>query len=148
MPSLSCTVELIKSESHAGQFHSSVILILNLKLESFKLLFAVVMSKYDANLVYNELTISNMATCPAACSLGSRWLTLIASEDHWFLLKLNDSFHLIPTLISLSDRLLEELLNKFKSSMQLQLTCFRPSCVQPVKRWRFQSPQTTVGAVS
>uniref|UniRef100_H2RVL4 Exocyst complex component 2 n=1 Tax=Takifugu rubripes TaxID=31033 RepID=H2RVL4_TAKRU len=30
--------------------------------------------------------------------------------------------------------LLEELLNKFKSSMQLQLTCFHPACVQPVKR--------------
>uniref|UniRef100_A0A8C9Y8F2 Exocyst complex component 2 n=1 Tax=Sander lucioperca TaxID=283035 RepID=A0A8C9Y8F2_SANLU len=31
-------------------------------------------------------------------------------------------------------KLLEELLNKFKSSMQLQLTCFQPSCIQPVKR--------------
>uniref|UniRef100_A0AAQ4NVW9 Exocyst complex component 2 n=1 Tax=Gasterosteus aculeatus aculeatus TaxID=481459 RepID=A0AAQ4NVW9_GASAC len=30
--------------------------------------------------------------------------------------------------------LLEELLNKFKSSMQLQLTCFQPCCIQPVKR--------------
>uniref|UniRef100_A0A8C3A521 Exocyst complex component 2 n=1 Tax=Cyclopterus lumpus TaxID=8103 RepID=A0A8C3A521_CYCLU len=30
--------------------------------------------------------------------------------------------------------LLEELLNTFKSSMQLQLTCFQPCCIQPVKR--------------
>ncbi|KAG7264212.1 hypothetical protein CRUP_033468 [Coryphaenoides rupestris] len=28
----------------------------------------------------------------------------------------------------------EDLLNSFRSSMQLQLTCFQPSCVQPVKR--------------
>uniref|UniRef100_A0A4W5QFM4 Exocyst complex component 2 n=1 Tax=Hucho hucho TaxID=62062 RepID=A0A4W5QFM4_9TELE len=34
----------------------------------------------------------------------------------------------------LSLELLEELLNRFKSSMQLQLTCFQPSNVQPVKR--------------
>uniref|UniRef100_A0A674P7K9 Exocyst complex component 2 n=1 Tax=Takifugu rubripes TaxID=31033 RepID=A0A674P7K9_TAKRU len=36
--------------------------------------------------------------------------------------------------VNFSLRLLEELLNKFKSSMQLQLTCFHPACVQPVKR--------------
>uniref|UniRef100_A0A3Q1B8I1 Exocyst complex component 2 n=1 Tax=Amphiprion ocellaris TaxID=80972 RepID=A0A3Q1B8I1_AMPOC len=35
---------------------------------------------------------------------------------------------------SFPSRLLEELLNKFKSSMQLQLTCFQPSSIQPVKR--------------
>lgn len=41
----------------------------------------------------------------------------------------------LPQLHSGADKkLLEELLNKFKSSMQLQLTCFQPSCVQPVKR--------------
>ncbi|XP_061538847.1 exocyst complex component 2 isoform X4 [Phycodurus eques] len=41
----------------------------------------------------------------------------------------------LPQLHSASDKkLLEELLNKFKSSMQLQLTCFQPSYVQPVKR--------------
>ncbi|XP_075901474.1 exocyst complex component 2 [Nelusetta ayraudi] len=41
----------------------------------------------------------------------------------------------LPQLHSGTDKkLLEELLNKFKSSMQLQLTCFQPSCVQPVKR--------------
>ncbi|XP_012990444.2 exocyst complex component 2 isoform X4 [Esox lucius] len=41
----------------------------------------------------------------------------------------------LPQLHSGADRkLLEELLNTFKSSMQLQLTCFQPSSVQPVKR--------------
>uniref|UniRef100_A0A8C4GYX7 Exocyst complex component 2 n=1 Tax=Dicentrarchus labrax TaxID=13489 RepID=A0A8C4GYX7_DICLA len=41
----------------------------------------------------------------------------------------------LPQLHSGGDKkLLEELLNKFKSSMQLQLTCFQPSCIQPVKR--------------
>uniref|UniRef100_UPI003AAB4897 exocyst complex component 2 isoform X1 n=1 Tax=Centroberyx gerrardi TaxID=166262 RepID=UPI003AAB4897 len=50
----------------------------------------------------------------------------------------NASFKLaldaLPQLHSGADKkLLEELLNKFKSSMQLQLTCFQPSNVQPVK---------------
>uniref|UniRef100_A0A8C6SBE8 Exocyst complex component 2 n=1 Tax=Neogobius melanostomus TaxID=47308 RepID=A0A8C6SBE8_9GOBI len=41
----------------------------------------------------------------------------------------------LPPLHSGADKkLLEELLNKFKSSMQLQLTCFQPSSVQPIKR--------------
>ncbi|XP_037325485.1 exocyst complex component 2 isoform X2 [Pungitius pungitius] len=41
----------------------------------------------------------------------------------------------LPQLQSGADKkLLEELLNKFKSSMQLQLTCFQPCCIQPVKR--------------
>uniref|UniRef100_A0A672FH88 Exocyst complex component 2 n=1 Tax=Salarias fasciatus TaxID=181472 RepID=A0A672FH88_SALFA len=41
----------------------------------------------------------------------------------------------LPQLHSGADKkLLEELLNKFKSSMQLQLTCFQPSSYQPVKR--------------
>ncbi|XP_054459204.1 exocyst complex component 2 [Anoplopoma fimbria] len=41
----------------------------------------------------------------------------------------------LPQLHSGADKkLLEELLNKFKSSMQLQLTCFQPCCIQPVKR--------------
>ncbi|XP_037625708.1 exocyst complex component 2 [Sebastes umbrosus] len=51
----------------------------------------------------------------------------------------NASFKLaldaLPQLHSGADKkLLEELLNKFKSSMQLQLTCFQTSCIQPVKR--------------
>uniref|UniRef100_A0A8C7IBL5 Exocyst complex component 2 n=1 Tax=Oncorhynchus kisutch TaxID=8019 RepID=A0A8C7IBL5_ONCKI len=41
----------------------------------------------------------------------------------------------LPQLHSGADqKFLEELLNRFKSSMQLQLTCFQPSNVQPVKR--------------
>uniref|UniRef100_A0A3Q1ESG7 Exocyst complex component 2 n=1 Tax=Acanthochromis polyacanthus TaxID=80966 RepID=A0A3Q1ESG7_9TELE len=51
----------------------------------------------------------------------------------------NSSFKLaldaLPQLHSGADKkLLEELLNKFKSNMQLQLTCFQPSSIQPVKR--------------
>ncbi|KAJ8279896.1 hypothetical protein COCON_G00069620 [Conger conger] len=41
----------------------------------------------------------------------------------------------LPQLHSGADKkLLEELLNTFKSSMQLQLTCFQPSSVLPIKR--------------
>ncbi|XP_062858410.1 exocyst complex component 2 [Trichomycterus rosablanca] len=41
----------------------------------------------------------------------------------------------LPQLQSGADKkLLEELLNTFKSSMHFQLTCFQPSSVQPVKR--------------
>ncbi|XP_039902222.1 exocyst complex component 2 [Simochromis diagramma] len=51
----------------------------------------------------------------------------------------NASFKLalesLPQLHSGADKkLLEELLNKFKSSMQLQLNCFQASSVQPIKR--------------
>ncbi|XP_033820665.1 exocyst complex component 2 [Periophthalmus magnuspinnatus] len=45
------------------------------------------------------------------------------------------SLDTLPQLPSGADKkLLEELLNKFKSSMQLQLTCFQPSSIQPIKR--------------
>uniref|UniRef100_A0A4W5N8Z1 Exocyst complex component 2 n=1 Tax=Hucho hucho TaxID=62062 RepID=A0A4W5N8Z1_9TELE len=45
------------------------------------------------------------------------------------------ALEVLPQLHNGADKkLLEELLNKFKSSMQLQLTCFQPSNVQPVKR--------------
>ncbi|KAI7799585.1 putative exocyst complex component 2 [Triplophysa rosa] len=41
----------------------------------------------------------------------------------------------LPQLQSGADKkLLEELLNKFKSSMKLQLNCFKPASFQPVKR--------------
>uniref|UniRef100_A0A8C6L6L2 Exocyst complex component 2 n=1 Tax=Nothobranchius furzeri TaxID=105023 RepID=A0A8C6L6L2_NOTFU len=41
----------------------------------------------------------------------------------------------LPQLHSGADKkLLEDLLNSFKSSMQLQLTCFQPPNIQPVKR--------------
>ncbi|XP_077573470.1 exocyst complex component 2 isoform X1 [Stigmatopora nigra] len=50
----------------------------------------------------------------------------------------NDSFEMaldaLPQFYSAIDKkLVEELLNKFMSSMQLQLTCFQPFCVLPVK---------------
>ncbi|ROI33819.1 Exocyst complex component 2 [Anabarilius grahami] len=41
----------------------------------------------------------------------------------------------LPQLQSGADKkLLEELLNKFKSSMKLQLNCFKPASFQPIKR--------------
>uniref|UniRef100_A0A3Q3DA19 Exocyst complex component 2 n=1 Tax=Hippocampus comes TaxID=109280 RepID=A0A3Q3DA19_HIPCM len=47
----------------------------------------------------------------------------------------NASFKMaLDALPQLYGALLEELLNKFKSSMRLQLTCFQPTCIQPVKR--------------
>ncbi|XP_034737467.1 exocyst complex component 2 [Etheostoma cragini] len=66
------------------------------------------------------------------CALRDAIATYLNSES-------NASFKLaldaLPQLHSGADKkLLEELLNKFKSSMQLQLTCFQPSCIQPVKR--------------
>uniref|UniRef100_A0A3B5ANY9 Exocyst complex component 2 n=1 Tax=Stegastes partitus TaxID=144197 RepID=A0A3B5ANY9_9TELE len=66
------------------------------------------------------------------CSLRDAVATYLNADS-------NSSFKLaldaLPQLHSGADKkLLEELLNKFKSSMQLQLTCFQPSCVQPVKR--------------
>ncbi|KAM9358428.1 exocyst complex component 2 [Symphorus nematophorus] len=66
------------------------------------------------------------------CALRDAIATYLNTES-------NASFKMaldaLPQLHSGADKkLLEELLNKFKSSMQLQLTCFQPSCVQPVKR--------------
>ncbi|XP_029004907.1 exocyst complex component 2 isoform X2 [Betta splendens] len=66
------------------------------------------------------------------CALRDAVATYLNTES-------NASFKLaldaLPQLQSGADKkLLEELLNKFKSSMQLQLTCFQPSSVQPVKR--------------
>ncbi|XP_068445790.1 exocyst complex component 2 [Clinocottus analis] len=66
------------------------------------------------------------------CALRDAVATYLNSES-------SSSFKLaldaLPQLHSGADKkLLEELLNKFKSSMQLQLTCFQPCCIQPVKR--------------
>ncbi|XP_060890248.1 exocyst complex component 2 isoform X1 [Labrus mixtus] len=66
------------------------------------------------------------------CALRDAIAAFLSTES-------NASFKLalegLPQLHSGADKkLLEELLNKFKSSMQLQLTCFQPSCIQPVKR--------------
>lgn len=46
----------------------------------------------------------------------------------------NSSFLISHFLFLSILRLLEELLNKFKSSMKLQLNCFKPASFQPVKR--------------
>ncbi|KAK2908352.1 exocyst complex component 2 [Channa argus] len=66
------------------------------------------------------------------CALRDAIATYLNSES-------NASFKLaldaLPQLQSGADKkLLEELLNKFKSRMQLQLTCFQPSSVHPIKR--------------
>lgn len=66
------------------------------------------------------------------CALRDAIATYLNAES-------NGSFKLaldaLPQLHNGADKkLLEEQLNKFKSSMQLQLTCFQPSSVQPVKR--------------
>ncbi|XP_029356170.1 exocyst complex component 2 isoform X3 [Echeneis naucrates] len=66
------------------------------------------------------------------CALRDAICTHLNSES-------NTSFKLaleaLPQLHSGADKkLLEELLNKFKSSMQLQLACFQPSSIRPVKR--------------
>ncbi|XP_049577973.1 exocyst complex component 2 isoform X1 [Syngnathus scovelli] len=66
------------------------------------------------------------------CALRDAVATYLNAES-------NGSFHMaleaLPPLYSTSDKkLLEELLNTFKSSMRLQLTCFQPTYVQPVKR--------------
>uniref|UniRef100_A0A4W5QFJ8 Exocyst complex component 2 n=1 Tax=Hucho hucho TaxID=62062 RepID=A0A4W5QFJ8_9TELE len=56
----------------------------------------------------------------------------LSSESH---ANFKQALEALPQLHSGADqKLLEELLNRFKSSMQLQLTCFQPSNVQPVKR--------------
>ncbi|CAK6964479.1 exocyst complex component 2 [Scomber scombrus] len=66
------------------------------------------------------------------CALRDAIATYLNAES-------NASFKLaldaLPQLHNGADKkLLEEQLNKFKSSMQLQLTCFQASSVQPVKR--------------
>ncbi|KAL1022702.1 hypothetical protein UPYG_G00031250 [Umbra pygmaea] len=56
----------------------------------------------------------------------------LSSESH---VSFKQALEALPQLHSGADqKLLEDLLNTFKSSMQLQLTCFQPSNVQPVKR--------------
>lgn len=46
----------------------------------------------------------------------------------------NRTWSVSNLFLSVFLRLLEELLNKFKSSMKLQLNCFKPASFQPVKR--------------
>ncbi|TNN76895.1 Exocyst complex component 2 [Liparis tanakae] len=66
------------------------------------------------------------------CALRDAVATYLNSESS---ASFNLALEALPPLQSGADKkLLEELLNKYKSSMQLQLTCFQPSCIQPVKR--------------
>ncbi|XP_058493724.1 exocyst complex component 2 isoform X1 [Solea solea] len=66
------------------------------------------------------------------CALRDAIATYLSAESNSSFKQALDA---LPQLHSGSDKkLLEELLNTFKSSMQLQLTCFQPSSVQPVKR--------------
>uniref|UniRef100_A0A8C7W5Q1 Exocyst complex component 2 n=1 Tax=Oncorhynchus mykiss TaxID=8022 RepID=A0A8C7W5Q1_ONCMY len=65
-------------------------------------------------------------------SLRDAVASYLSSESH---ASFKQALEVLPQLHNGADKkLLEELLNKFKSSMQLQLTCFQPSNVQPVKR--------------
>ncbi|KAL7888346.1 hypothetical protein AOLI_G00033200 [Acnodon oligacanthus] len=66
------------------------------------------------------------------CALKDAVATYLTSESQ---ASFKQALEALPQLQSGADKkLLEELLNKFKSSMQFQLTCFQPSSVQPVKR--------------
>ncbi|XP_028823639.1 exocyst complex component 2 [Denticeps clupeoides] len=66
------------------------------------------------------------------CALRDAVAPYLTAESHVSFKQALESF---PQLQSGADKkLLEELLNKFKSSMHLQLNCFQPSAIQPVKR--------------
>uniref|UniRef100_A0A8C3G6H0 Exocyst complex component 2 n=1 Tax=Cyclopterus lumpus TaxID=8103 RepID=A0A8C3G6H0_CYCLU len=66
------------------------------------------------------------------CALRDVVATYLNSESS---ASFNLALDALPQLHNGADKkLLEELLNTFKSSMQLQLTCFQPCCIQPVKR--------------
>uniref|UniRef100_A0A8C7T5D0 Exocyst complex component 2 n=1 Tax=Oncorhynchus mykiss TaxID=8022 RepID=A0A8C7T5D0_ONCMY len=70
--------------------------------------------------------IQNVGVCRVV------WCQLFVS---CFSANFKQALEALPQLHSGADqKFLEELLNRFKSSMQLQLTCFQPSNVQPVKR--------------
>ncbi|XP_030626860.1 exocyst complex component 2 [Chanos chanos] len=66
------------------------------------------------------------------CALKDALSCYLTSESQS---SFKQAMEVLPQLQGGTDKkLLEELLNKFKSSMHLQLTCFQPSSVQPVKR--------------
>ncbi|XP_066533004.1 exocyst complex component 2 [Hoplias malabaricus] len=66
------------------------------------------------------------------CALKDSVAAYLTSDS---LASFKQALEALPPLQSGADKkLLEELLNKFKSSMQFQLTCFQPSSVQPIKR--------------
>uniref|UniRef100_A0AAX7SKH8 Exocyst complex component 2 n=1 Tax=Astatotilapia calliptera TaxID=8154 RepID=A0AAX7SKH8_ASTCA len=82
----------------------------------------------------SESLVSNLCSCGSHVScvnLPKALMAFVSSCSASFKLALES----LPQLHSGADKkLLEELLNKFKSSMQLQLTCFHASSVQPIKR--------------
>uniref|UniRef100_A0A673K2D3 Exocyst complex component 2 n=1 Tax=Sinocyclocheilus rhinocerous TaxID=307959 RepID=A0A673K2D3_9TELE len=66
------------------------------------------------------------------CALRDAIELYLTSES---LASFKQALEALPQLQSGADKkLLEELLNKFKSSMKLQLNCFKPASFQPVKR--------------
>uniref|UniRef100_A0A671QTP9 Exocyst complex component 2 n=1 Tax=Sinocyclocheilus anshuiensis TaxID=1608454 RepID=A0A671QTP9_9TELE len=66
------------------------------------------------------------------CALRDAIELYLTSES---LTSFKQALEALPQLQSGADKkLLEELLNKFKSSMKLQLNCFKPASFQPVKR--------------
>nr|XP_055042781.1 exocyst complex component 2 [Misgurnus anguillicaudatus]XP_055042782.1 exocyst complex component 2 [Misgurnus anguillicaudatus] len=66
------------------------------------------------------------------CALRDAVEPYLTSESR---ISFKQAIEALPQLQSGADKkLLEELLNKFKSSMKLQLNCFMPACFQPVKR--------------
>ncbi|KAG7236134.1 hypothetical protein INR49_000698 [Caranx melampygus] len=75
--------------------------------------------------------ISQFFLLSIKCTLVNKVVTEHLLRSASFKLALD---HLPQLHSGAEKKLLEELLNKFKSSMQLQLTCFQPSSVQPVKR--------------
>ncbi|XP_056620921.1 exocyst complex component 2 [Triplophysa dalaica] len=66
------------------------------------------------------------------CALRDAVEPYLTSESR---ISFKQAIEALPQLQSGADKkLLEELLNKFKSSMKLQLNCFKPASFQPVKR--------------
>ncbi|KAA0708629.1 Exocyst complex component 2 [Triplophysa tibetana] len=66
------------------------------------------------------------------CALRDAVEPYLTSESRF---SFEQAIEALPQLQSGADKkLLEELLNKFKSSMKLQLNCFKPASFQPVKR--------------
>uniref|UniRef100_A0A665SVN4 Exocyst complex component 2 n=1 Tax=Echeneis naucrates TaxID=173247 RepID=A0A665SVN4_ECHNA len=66
---------------------------------------------------------------------GALQVHAVVTEHLFYSTSFKLALEALPQLHSGADKkLLEELLNKFKSSMQLQLACFQPSSIRPVKR--------------
>uniref|UniRef100_A0A673XZ99 Exocyst complex component 2 n=1 Tax=Salmo trutta TaxID=8032 RepID=A0A673XZ99_SALTR len=78
--------------------------------------------------------MSRLMQCVSSFSMNGA-IQVHHAHTHFQIANFKQALEALPQLHSGADqKLLEELLNRFKSSMQLQLTCFQPSNVQPVKR--------------